>query len=216
MPAGVPHAETPVDLQTPYGILVVANAKEGSVLLRTSANASRQIVGYGMTRFCGGGYAFRFLDYAARHLSIHQTLRKRYVEGAIEAFLAAILTEVMRPGGVHPHDGSPLVAEAEKIVRLRISESEMTVTSIADRLNCSRDYLTRLFRAERGMTLNVWIARERVQLACDLLAMPGHNIAEVGWSCGFASPSYFIRVFRAHTGFTPRAWRMGKGMMGDG
>jgi AraC-like DNA-binding protein len=47
-----------------------------------------------------------------------------------------------------------------------------------------------------------------MQLARDLLAHPEHNVAEVGWTCGFASPSYFIRVFKAHTGSTPKAWRV--------
>jgi AraC-like DNA-binding protein len=60
------------------------------------------------------------------------------------------------------------------------------------------------------MTMNVWITRERIQLASELLARPGHNIAEIGWTCGFTSPSYFIRVFRAHTGMTPRIWRRTK------
>jgi AraC-like DNA-binding protein len=33
------------------------------------------------------------------------------------------------------------------------------------------------------------------------------NISEVAWSCGFVTPSYFIRVFRKHKGMTPLAWR---------
>ena len=61
---------------------------------------------------------------------------------------------------------------------------------------------------EHGLSLGVWIAKERVHLACDLLVHPGHNIAEVAWTCGFSSPSYFIRVFKAYTGATPKAWRI--------
>jgi len=207
MPAGVPHAETPVDLGTPYGILVVLHDTDGCILLRGSADASRHIESYGVTRLGGPGYAFQFLDHVARHLSIHRTLRSGFVEGLIEAFLTAVLTGFLQPEAGNARECSLLVSEAAKLVRASLSKQEMTVASIAGTLGCSPDHLTRRFKAERGMTLNVWIARERVQLACDLLAWPEYNINEIGWTCGFTSASYFIRVFRAHTGLTPRTWR---------
>ena len=207
MPAGVPHAETPVDLRTPYGVLVAVQDGESCILLRGSVNASGRIESRGMTRFGDSGFAFRFLDHATQHLSIHHGLRKSFVESLVNAFLTVILTDVMQPMAARVHGLSPLVAEAEKLVRVEISRSDMTVASIAARLGCSPDHLTRQFREERGLTLNAWIARERVQFAQELLARPEHNIAQIGWTCGFASASYFIRVFRAHTELTPRAWR---------
>lgn len=216
MPAGVPHAETPVDLRTPYSVLVVLQDADGCMFLRGSADALRRIESHDLQRFAGAGYAFQFLDHAARHLSIHHTLRSSFVGGLIDSFLAAIVTAMLEPEAHHANECSPLVAEAAKLVRVGLSKPKMTVAAIAGKLGCSPDHLTRRFSAERGMTLNVWIARERVQLACDLLACPGHNIKEIGWTCGFASASYFIRVFRAHTGLTPRAWRQRRRMKEDG
>jgi len=209
IPAGVPHAETPVDLRTPYEVMVAMQDGEGAILLRGATDALGRIQSLEPTRFGDSGYAFRFLDHAVRHPSIHHGLRKRFVEGLLDAFLAAVLTDVMRPGAARSHGSSPLVAEAEKLVRVEISKPGMTVASIAARLGCSPDHLTRRFRAERGMTLNVWIVQERIQLACELLALPDHNVTEIGWTCGFSSASYFIRAFRTHTGLTPRAWREG-------
>jgi AraC-like DNA-binding protein len=207
MPAGVPHAETPVDLRTPYSVMVAAQDADGCLLLRGSADASRRIESHAMSRFAGSGYAFQFLEQAARHLSIHQPLRRSFVEGLIDSFLAALLTSILQPEASQENECSLLVAGAMKLVRVGLSKPEMTVASIAGRLGCSPDHLTRRFSAERGMTLNVWIARERVQLACDLLARPGPNVKEIAWTCGFSNASYFIRVFRAHTGLTPRVWR---------
>jgi transcriptional regulator GlxA family with amidase domain len=51
------------------------------------------------------------------------------------------------------------------------------------------------------------LTAERVALAQRLLDEGNYQVAEVGWACGFAQPSYFIRVFRARTGLTPLAWR---------
>jgi AraC-like DNA-binding protein len=210
MPAGVPHGETPVDLRTPYEIVVAMQHDDGCILLRGSADALRDIHGRESVRIAGPGYAFQFLEHAARHLTIHASLRRGFVEGLVESFLAAVITGILVPDKIQGNESSLLVAEAAKLVRVQLSQTEMTVGSIAAKLGCSPDHLTRRFSAERGMTLNVWIARERIQVACDLLARPGHNVKEIGWTCGFASASYFIRVFRAHTGMTPRMWRQEK------
>jgi len=47
----------------------------------------------------------------------------------------------------------------------------------------------------------------RIDLACNLLERPEHNVAEVGWDCEFLSPSYFISVFTRHKKATPLVWR---------
>jgi len=161
-----------------------------------------------MILFSGGGYAFRYLEHTTRHQTIHRSLRRNFVEGLIQSFLASVLTEVKHPTpDARPNDRSPLVDEAKKLVLVEISKPDMTVASVAKRLRCSPDHLTRCFRSELGVTLNVWITQTRVQRACDFLAKPLHSIAEVAWACGFTTPSYFIRVFRAYTGVTPRSWR---------
>lgn len=207
MPAGVPHAETPVDLRTPYAVMVAMQDGEGSVLLRARAVADRRIEGYAVTRLPESGYAFRFLGEAGRRREMQKGLRRGFVNGLVGVFASAVIDDVLRPRAARTHEVSPLVTEAEKLVRVDISNPAMTVASIAARLGCSPDHLTRKFRAERGMTLNAWINRERVQLARELLGLPNHNIAQVGWTCGYTSPSYFIRVFRGQTGMTPGDWR---------
>jgi AraC-like DNA-binding protein len=102
---------------------------------------------------------------------------------------------------------TPLVSEVEKIIRVEISRQDLSVGTLASRFGCSPDHLTRRFRAERGVALNAWIIRERIDLACNLLERPEHNVAEVGWACGFSSPSYFISVFTRQKGVTPLIWR---------
>ena len=208
MPAGVPHGETPVDLRTRYGVVVVVRAGGGFITMRGDVDHLRRIQSRDLVGYSRGGQAFQHLDLAALAPAIDRTLRKAYVAGLATAFLARILTEIRNPSRSLGKPIPPVVREAEKVVRVEISNANLTVNGIASRLGISPDHLTRLFKTTHGMSLSVWIAKERVQLACDLLARPEHNIAEVGWTCGFASTSYFIRVFRAHTATTPKAWRM--------
>jgi AraC-like DNA-binding protein len=66
--------------------------------------------------------------------------------------------------------------------------------------------LSRLFRAETGMTFPQWRARLRLQHALALLAA-GEPVTAVAMACGFSSPSAFIETFRAALGATPGQYR---------
>jgi len=207
MPAGVAHAETPVDLRTAYGVMIIMQNIDKVTLLRGRANEERMIQSHDVVQVPLATRAFQCLVTACESPDIQKSLRGEFVNGCVRAFLASIVSALRKPAKETPAKGSPLVAEAEKLVRVHISQPEMSVASIASRLGCSPDHLTRLFRNGRGMGLAAWITRERVELACEILVRPDHNISEVAWSCGFTSPSYFIKVFRKQKGMTPVSWR---------
>ncbi|HEY9250374.1 MAG TPA: AraC family transcriptional regulator [Rariglobus sp.] len=209
MPRGVPHAESPVDRRTPYGVLVCIHAREGFVLHRGRATVTREIQGWGSERLASvrGREAFRYLDEVAEAEKIPAAHRERFVTGLIDAFLVTLLSELHRPAVVSDAR-SPFVREAEKLARTMLADPELSLERLAASAGCASDTLSRQFHRERGVTLTTWIAKERVALAKELLADARYNVAEVGWACGFSAASYFIRVFRAHTGMTPRAWRL--------
>jgi len=46
-----------------------------------------------------------------------------------------------------------------------------------------------------------------MRLAQRLLDDPALNVAEAARAAGYADPAYFSRVFRKHTGRSPRAYR---------
>lgn len=212
IPRGLPHAETPIDRRTSYGVLVSMHAREGFVLHRGRATAERGIQGWGTERLASvrGREAFRYLDDVAEAHKVPAEHRARFVSGLLEVFVVTLLSELHRPA-VESDARSPFVREAEKLVRAMLPEPELSVERLAASAGCATDTLSRLFHRERGVTLTTWIAKERVALAKELLADARYNVAEVGWACGFSAASYFIRVFRAHTGMTPRAWRVAAG-----
>jgi AraC-like DNA-binding protein len=209
MPRGVPHAEIPIDRRTPYGVLVCMHASEGFILHRGRATAMRTIQGWGTERLASprGREVFRYLDDVAESHTVSLEHRERFVTGLVDAFLVTLLSELHRPAVVSDAR-SPQVREAEKLARTMLGNPELSVERLAASVGCATDTLSRLFHRERGVTLSTWITRERVMLAKDLLADARYNVAEVGWACGFSAASYFIRVFRAHVGVTPRAWRV--------
>lgn len=66
--------------------------------------------------------------------------------------------------------------------------------------------LSRLFRAETGMTFPQWRTQLRLQHALALLAT-GESVTAVAVACGFATPSAFIETFRKALGTTPGQYR---------
>jgi len=208
MPRGVPHAETPLDGRSPYGVLVCMHARDGYYLHRGKADPARRIRGYGTSHVQTARTLFRYLDDLADHNAIPRENRRAYVNALLEAFLVTALAELEKPRAAAAPPASPLVREAEHFVRTHLADPKLSVAGLARALGCSPDHLARRFHQEHGIGPSIWIARERIHLARDLLADPRLNIAEVGWACGFNEPSYFIRVFRRHAGVTPRAHRL--------
>lgn len=67
--------------------------------------------------------------------------------------------------------------------------------------------LGRLFRENLHRTVNHHILELRLKKGEILLAQTGLSVAEIARRCGFSYPYYFCRVFRAHSGCTPLAFR---------
>lgn len=209
MPRGVPHAETPQDLDTPYGVLVCMYDRNGFFLHRGRTDPAHRIQGYGTVHIRGPRDFFSYLDDVTKHGYNSSKHRKTYIRSLLEAFLLTILMELDRPLEASPSSGSPLIIETEKYVRTHLGSEKLTVADMAAALGRTADHLSRQFHRERGISLSTWIAQERIALAKDMLADLRYNIAEVGWACGFNEASYFIRIFRRHTGLTPKNYRQG-------
>jgi AraC-like DNA-binding protein len=66
--------------------------------------------------------------------------------------------------------------------------------------------LERLFLAETGLTISRWRQRLRLLRAIELLAA-GESVTAVSGAVGYATPSAFTAMYRAHLGRTPRGTR---------
>jgi|GEM_PF-1692487 len=63
-----------------------------------------------------------------------------------------------------------------------------------------------IFKQAVGKTLIDYINMLRIRMAKKLLKEGKFNIARIGEECGFASQTYFGRVFKKETGMTPREY----------
>lgn len=80
----------------------------------------------------------------------------------------------------------------------------LTVASLAHDAGMSEVYFRKLFKARFGTTPTEYITSCRIEYAKELLKLDYLSLSDIADSCGFSSASYFCRVFKKHTGSTPR------------
>lgn len=83
----------------------------------------------------------------------------------------------------------------------------ITLQELAEYAGLNDKYLSRLFIRETGMKLSYFIQRERVIEAKALLEYSDHSLLDISNYLAFSSQSYFIKVFKQHTGMTPQQYQ---------
>ena len=81
---------------------------------------------------------------------------------------------------------------------------------VAEQLNISANYLSRLINALSKSNFSELINRYRVEEAKRALAHPdfsSYTVEGVGYEAGFKSKSAFYSAFKKHTGSTPIEFR---------
>ncbi len=84
---------------------------------------------------------------------------------------------------------------------------DLDVEMLCHHVNYSRSYLSRLFKAETGMTIPEYISTIRVARAKHLLTESQIPMREVAASVGINDPFYFSKIFKKHTGISPSEYR---------
>lgn len=87
---------------------------------------------------------------------------------------------------------------------------KLTLAQVAEYVNYSTCYFSRLFREELGCTFQEQLKQLRIEKSKTLLLSTNASIAEISGMVGFENQSYFCRVFREFTSVTPNQYRKRK------
>ena len=101
--------------------------------------------------------------------------------------------------------------EKEMILYLEDHYGEdISLDMLAAQFRRTPEYLCGIFKAATGETIFRYLRRIRIHRAKVLLMeRPDAPLREICEACGFRSLSYFGKVFREATGFTPQGYRLG-------
>lgn len=90
----------------------------------------------------------------------------------------------------------------------------LTLASLAQRFNFSYTYLSSYFHTHHKEGFSEYLNKERIRHAAELLQQDILSVSEVCGAVGYTDQSYFSRVFKKLTGFTPREYRRKYGTSG--
>ncbi|MBD2871831.1 helix-turn-helix transcriptional regulator [Paenibacillus arenilitoris] len=82
-----------------------------------------------------------------------------------------------------------------------------SVAELAELVQLSESHLRKLFLRHVGMPPLPFIHRMKVEQAKRLLAEGGERISAVSLRLGIQDPNYFARLFKQHTGLSPKDYR---------
>ena len=118
-------------------------------------------------------------------------------------------------GGLRPlpmsqaAEGSALIKEVILYLEDHYG-GDLSLDDLSSQFHKTPEYLCTLFKSVTGETIMHYLRRIRIHHAKVLLMEePDAGIKDVSLRCGFSSVSYFGRVFRESTGFTPQGYRLG-------
>ena len=102
-----------------------------------------------------------------------------------------------------PLGESQFIKKINDVVHKHISDEHFGVSELAEALNISRVTLHRRVRKNFNKTVNALIREIRLKKAWQMLQNNDGSIADIAYSVGFGSATYFNKCFRDNYGYPP-------------
>jgi AraC-like DNA-binding protein/ligand-binding sensor protein len=84
---------------------------------------------------------------------------------------------------------------------------KVSLDEIAAASGLSAPYFSTIFREEMGEYLSTYLNRLRVEKACIMLIETNASLNDISESCGFEDQSWFSKIFKSYTGYSPGKYR---------
>jgi len=105
-----------------------------------------------------------------------------------------------------PVQNNTLIKDACEYVLNNIDQ-EITLARMADHLNISKNYFCSLFKQETGINFLEYVTKVKMEWAKLLLKEGTYKTYKVSEMLGYREASYFSRLFRKYTGFSPAEYK---------
>lgn len=91
-------------------------------------------------------------------------------------------------------------------INLRAAD-HITPADVATHFEISREYLTRLFNKQYGMTTSNYIHSAKIKIAQTLLLTSDKTVKQIAFELSFENEKYFMRLFKQTLSMTPTDYR---------
>ena len=83
---------------------------------------------------------------------------------------------------------------------------QISISSLANAVNLNSRYLSRIFKEARGITIQEYIIKKRINKAKELLSQ-GLSVSETALFVGYHDPFTFSKIFKKYTGMSPSLYK---------
>ncbi|MEH7107424.1 response regulator [Bacillus sp. JJ1764] len=128
--------------------------------------------------------------------------QKKTVEKA-KSHLLAVVNHVQAWRNNH---AKGMLQKAKEFIESHYSDS-ITLEQVAEYVELSPFYFSKLFKDRFGMTFIDYLTEIRINRAKTEMENPGKSLKEICYSVGYRDPNYFSRVFKKQTGLSPSEYR---------
>lgn len=107
---------------------------------------------------------------------------------------------------------SSLISKIKTLIIEQIHHSkdplkENFSTFLAEKLHHEYSYLSRLFSAVEGITIEKYIARQKIEKVKELLFYNEQTLSEIAFQMDYSSTAYLSTQFKKETGMTPTQFK---------
>lgn len=149
----------------------------------------------------------RSLEHIMRMIEETFSLKGEYYMDVASSLFDALQYLLLRQ--ISPEKQSKNVKELINHIGENFSNPEYSISEAVDTMPFCRDYIRRQFKEEVGITPIAYLTQLRIDKAKRLLKVQTYTkstVAEIAFKCGFYDSRYFSRLFKKHSGMTPREY----------
>lgn len=102
---------------------------------------------------------------------------------------------------------TPIVLLSQKYIETHYHKEELSLQDVAENIQISPTYLSRLLKTEIGVSFIEYLTYVRVQKAMQLINDPSVKMYEVAEQVGYSNQHYFSTAFKKVVGMSPVEYR---------
>ncbi len=140
-------------------------------------------------------------------LQVPHTVYSETISGDVDVIPAAY--ERCKRKVVEESQISPIVRRAKSFIHQQYTDPELTLETIAQQLQVSTVYLSRIIKQELGTSFTGLVTELRMRKAIELLQSTNLQIYEIAEQVGYESQHYFSTAFKKVVGVSPNQFRKG-------
>ena len=85
--------------------------------------------------------------------------------------------------------------------------ADINTNALSKTFNLTPAYLNRIFKEQHAVSIPEYLARLKIDKACDYLKNTGLSVEDIIKKVGWDNKNYFFTVFKKHTGVIPTEYR---------